>query len=91
MEQAKTYWVGIRRETKSNWERRTPLTPMEAKILIDKGIKVIVQPSTNRWFVSKEFENVGTTMQEDLSEADLILGVKEVLIEDMVPDKTYNI
>ena len=89
MEQGKTYWVAIRKETKSKWERRAPLTPKEVKSLVENGIKVLVQPSTNRWFMSKEYEEVGAIIQDDISEADLILGVKEVPIEHLIADKTY--
>lgn len=39
--------------------------------------------------MEKEFEEVGAIVQEDMSEADLILGVKEVPIEHLIPDKTF--
>ena len=32
--------IGIRRETKNKWERRTPLTPDNVKKLIQDGMEV---------------------------------------------------
>jgi alpha-aminoadipic semialdehyde synthase len=32
---------------------------VEVKILVEQGIKVIVQPSSNRCFTEDEFEEVG--------------------------------
>lgn len=81
--------VGIVREEKNKWERRVTLTPKEVEILIQKGIKVIIQPSTNRCFTQKEYEDIGAEFQEDLGEATVILGVKEVPIENLLPDKSY--
>lgn len=89
MEDNKDHTIGIVREEKNKWERRVVLTPKEVKVLVDKGIRVLIQPSTNRWFTQKEFEDVGAIFQEDLSEAEVILGVKEVPIENLIADKTY--
>lgn len=89
MEGEKVYTIAIVRENKNKWERRAAITPKETKVLVERGIRVIVQPSTNRCFTQKEYEDAGAIFQEDISEADLIVGVKEVLIEDLLPDKTY--
>jgi alpha-aminoadipic semialdehyde synthase len=89
MESDKTHIVGIVREEKNKWERRVALTPVEVKQLVENGIKVIVQPSTHRCFTEKEYLDVGAIFQEDISEADLIVGVKEVPIENLLADKTY--
>ena len=41
--------IGIRREDKSRWERRVPVTPEDAwKLKEEHGIEVWVQPSTHR-------------------------------------------
>ena len=48
--------IGIRREEKNKWERRCSLTPREVeKLVADGGIKVIVQPSSNRCYSDEEF------------------------------------
>lgn len=51
--------VGIRREDKSRWERRSALTPNTVKKLIDEtGTQVYVQPSTKRIFTDEAYEKV---------------------------------
>ena len=40
--------LGIRREDASIWERRAPLPPSSVKQLVNKGVKVLVQPSNRR-------------------------------------------
>jgi len=53
------------------------------------GIKVLVQPSTNRCYSEDEFEEAGAEIKEDVSEASVIFGVKEVPIENLMANKTY--
>lgn len=84
--------VAIRREDKNIWEKRTPLTPNDVSELIKSlGVKVLVQPSKIRIFSDDEYEKVGAIIKEDLSEADIIFGVKEVPSEKILPNKTYVI
>lgn len=47
-----TYLIGIRREDKSVWERRTPLIPKDVKAILEKHkhLKIKVQPSKKRIF-----------------------------------------
>lgn len=87
MEKNKT--IAILRECKNKWERRCSLTPNEVKLLTQAGIKVLVQPSTNRCYTEDEFVDAGAVIQEDVSEADVIFGVKEVPISDLIANKTY--
>ena len=42
-------------------------------------------------FFIQDYQEVGATIQEDLSEATLILGVKQVPIPKLMPNKTYCI
>jgi len=86
--------VGIVRESYNKWERRVPLTPDQVRALIAQSpasspIKVLVQPANHRIFTDAEYVAAGATLQEDLSEACLILGVKQVKEENLLPDKSY--
>ncbi|KAJ2046362.1 hypothetical protein H4S04_005089 [Coemansia sp. S16] len=84
--------IGIRREDKNRWERRVALTPAHVKELIaETGAQVIVQPSNTRIFNNASFVAAGATINEDLSHADAILGIKEVPIDKLIPSKTYVI
>lgn len=82
--------VGIRREDKSIWERRVPITPQDARDLQAKhGLEIIVQPSDIRVFDSDEYLQAGSRVQEDLSPASTILAVKEIPEKVFEPGKTY--
>ncbi|KAJ2892239.1 hypothetical protein GGI21_005657, partial [Coemansia aciculifera] len=84
--------IGIRREDKNRWERRVALTPAHVKQLISEtNAQVIVQPSNTRIFNNASFIEAGATINEDLSGADAILGIKEVPIDKLLPSKTYVI
>lgn len=51
--------IGIRREDKSRWERRSALTPdMVEKLIQETGSKVYIQPSTKRIFPNEQFQKV---------------------------------
>jgi saccharopine dehydrogenase (NAD+, L-lysine-forming) len=81
--------IGIRREDKSEWERRIPIVPQDAAQLQAQGIQVIVQPSTTRAFGRDEFVQAGITIQEDLSSCPAILGIKEIPEEFFEVGKVY--
>uniref|UniRef100_A0A7C4U8D3 Alanine dehydrogenase n=1 Tax=candidate division WOR-3 bacterium TaxID=2052148 RepID=A0A7C4U8D3_UNCW3 len=69
---------GIRRETKSIWERRTPIIPSDAKEIIEKyEYKLYVQPSEIRIFKDEEYKNIGAILDEKL-DTEFIFGIKEI-------------
>ena len=79
------FW--LRQETKAN-ERRTPLTPEDAKSLIQQsGSTIHVESSTDRIFRDEDYRNAGCKIVEPESwrkapEQDFILGLKELPDED---------
>ncbi len=82
--------IGIRSETKSPWERRTPVTPELARHLVEgDAIRVLVQPSARRVFSDREFVRAGAEIATDLSDANAILGVKEIPPDALLPGMTY--
>jgi len=82
--------IGIRREDKSRWERRVPVTPADARKLEEEhDIEVWVQPSPIRVFSEKEFTQAGATVQEDLSPCPVIFAVKEMPLDFFEAGKTY--
>ncbi|KXS21364.1 hypothetical protein M427DRAFT_119187 [Gonapodya prolifera JEL478] len=86
----KTLSIGIRREGKNRWERRVALSPKVVERLVkDLNCSVYVQPSTKRIFGDERYAKAGALVQEDLSNADIIFGVKEVAINELIPEKTY--
>lgn len=83
--------MAIRREDQSIWERRAPFSPDRVKDLVMQGIKVIVQPSNRRAYPMQKYLEVGAVVQEDISEASVIFGVKQAPIDQLIPNKTYCI
>ncbi len=82
--------IGIRREDKNVWERRVPLVPAHVKSLLeDTDLNVAIQPSDLRIFNDEEFQSVGANVQEDVSDADVVVAVKEIPIHFFKPSKTY--
>ena len=82
--------IGIRREDKSRWERRVPITPTQARELHQAhGIEFYVQPSPTRAFGEDEFQAAGAIVQDDLAPAATVLAVKEIPPQHLAPGKTY--
>lgn len=83
--------IGVIREGKVPPDKRVPLTPEQCVKLqaIYPHVKVIVQPSPIRAYADHEYTDLGIEMKEDLSECDVLVGVKEVNIEDLIPNKKY--
>ena len=50
---------------------------------------MLVQPSDRRIFTDREYERVGAEITEDLSPASVVFGVKQVPVEDLLPDRSY--
>lgn len=81
--------IGVRREDKNIWERRTPLTPDDIGALRSSGLAFHVQPSTIRAFADQDYAAVGAEIREDLSACDLVLGIKEIPVQYFRPGGAY--
>lgn len=81
--------LAIRREDASIWERRAPLAPHHVEKLIKKGARVLIQPSNRRAYPIQSYVRAGAEECEDISESPVIVGVKQVPREQLMPDKTY--
>ena len=85
-----TTCVGVRREDKSHWERRVPVTPEDARKLKEEhGIEVWVQPSPIRVFREEEFTQAGAVVREDISACPVVFAVKEMPLDFFQPGGTY--
>ncbi len=83
--------IGIIREGKMPPDKRVPLSPAQCVQLKWRyeGLELVVQPSPIRCFDDAAYAEKGIALQEDLSDCDVLMGVKEVNIEDLIPGKTY--
>ena len=81
--------VGVRREDKSIWERRTPLVPEDVRTLTAAGVEIHVERSDQRCFPDDAFAAAGAVLVDELREAQTVLGVKEIPSEKFETGKTY--
>lgn len=89
--------IGIRREDLSKkGEQRVPLTPRWVQGIVKAGHTVLVQPGMHphthelkRAHRDAAFAQAGAHVQEDISGADVILGLKEIGLEAIHPGKVY--
>lgn len=82
--------IGVRREDKSQWERRVPVTPeIAAALRAEHGIQVVVQPSAIRAFADDEFSAAGALVQESLSACPVVFAIKEIPAAVFEPGKAY--
>ncbi|PKP43546.1 MAG: alanine dehydrogenase [Bacteroidetes bacterium HGW-Bacteroidetes-13] len=83
--------IGIIKEQKTPPDRRVVLTPNTCKQLIINypELQIKVESSPHRVFSDDEYRQKGIPVTTDLSDCDVLLGVKEVPIEALIPDKKY--
>jgi saccharopine dehydrogenase (NAD+, L-lysine forming) len=83
--------IGLIREGKVPADQRVALTPkksVEAQTTYP-GLQVVVQSSLVRAYTDQEYRDLGLTVQDDVADCDLLLGVKEVPVALLIPNKTY--
>ena len=83
--------IGLIREGKSPIDRRVPLTPVQAKTVMNRfpGVEVVAERSEIRCYPDSEYEREGIKLVDSLDDCDIILGVKEVPVDDLLTEKTY--
>lgn len=59
------------------------------KRLTKSGVNVLIQPSNRRAYPIQDYISAGAIVREDLSEAHIIMSVKSVPIDQLIPNKTY--
>jgi saccharopine dehydrogenase (NAD+, L-lysine forming) len=82
--------IGIVREGKIPHDHRVPFIPEQCKnIKKHFSAEVVVQPSEWRKYKNEEYIAQGIVLQEDLSDCDILMGIKEVPVADLIPNKKY--
>ncbi len=83
--------IGIIRERKSPPDRRVVFSPQELVELQERfpHAEIKVEPSDIRVFKDEEYKALGFELSDDLTDCDILLGVKEVPVDVLIPGKKY--
>lgn len=83
--------IGLIREGKKPADNRVALIPSQCRWLKSNvsNLQIKVQTCTSRCFTDEEYRHAGVEVVEDLSDCDILLGIKEVPVEMLIPKKTY--
>ncbi|WP_224483382.1 NAD(P)-dependent oxidoreductase [Robertkochia aurantiaca] len=82
---------GIIKERKNPPDRRVVLPPKACKTIMKKypQAEILVEPSDIRAFSEEEYQKAGARVSEEMSSCDVLLGVKEVPVDALIPNKKY--
>ena len=82
---------GIVKERKNPPDRRVVFSPSELAVLKQnyQDVTVKVEHSDIRIFDDSQYQSLGIEVTDDLSDCDILFGVKEVPIEYLIPNKSY--
>ncbi len=83
--------LGLIKERKDPPDRRVALTPYQCKTLLAHypDLDIRVEPSELRAFRDEEYRYFEVPVEADMSDRDVLIGIKEVPPEALIPDKTY--
>jgi alanine dehydrogenase len=82
---------GIIKERKNPPDRRVVFAPGELAKLKQTyhDASVAVESSDIRIFSDTQYKSMGITITDDVSNCDVLVGVKEVPVESLIPNKSY--
>lgn len=82
---------GIIKERKNPPDRRVVFTPEELVRLQKEHVeaKVKVESSDIRIFTDEQYSDLGIEVATDMTDCDVLFGVKEVPIDALIPNKKY--
>lgn len=83
--------IGIIKEGKTPPDKRVPLSPEQCERILNNydNVEIYVQKSNIRKFSDRDYERVGIAVVDDVSHCDILMGVKEVPINELIADKKY--
>ena len=83
--------IGLIREGKIPPDKRVAFTPLQAQEVQQrfKGVEVVCQQSEVRAFRDDEYSEAGIRISADVSDCDILMGIKEVPVANLIAHKTY--
>ena len=82
---------GIIRERKNPPDRRVVLSPRACQTVLNnyEEADIMVESSDIRVFGNQEYKEAGVPVSDEMEDCDVLLGVKEVPVEALIPNKKY--
>ena len=86
-----TIKFGIIREEKIPCDKRVPFTPEQCKNIMNDypGVEIFIQPCDYRCFSNEEYTAKKIILKEDISDCDILIGIKEVPKVNLISGKKY--
>lgn len=83
--------IGILKERKNPPDRRVVLSPKKCAELLKTypQLDIKVESSNSRFFSDDDYRNEGIGVFAEVSDCDVLLGVKEVPVDNLIPNKKY--
>jgi saccharopine dehydrogenase (NAD+, L-lysine-forming) len=83
--------IGLLQERKVPADNRVALTPAQCKWIQKNAsdLRIIAQTSPDRCYSDREYVAAGVEVKEDLSDCDILMGIKEVPAQELLEGKTY--
>lgn len=83
--------IALLREGKNPPDKRVAFTPTQAEEILQRypHVSFVVQTSEVRCFTDSQYADLGIPVREDVSDCDILMGVKEVPVASLIPNKTY--
>jgi len=83
--------IGIIKEGKNPPDKRVALSPSQCEYILNNypDVEVFVQASNIRKFKDEEYQKLGVAVVDSVEDCDILIGVKEVPIEQLIPNKKY--
>lgn len=83
--------IGIIREGKNPPDKRVPLSPEQCERILNEypEVEIYVEKSEIRKFKDSEYERLGVAVVDNVENCDVLMGVKEVPVEQLIPNKKY--
>ena len=83
--------IGLLKEEKVPLDKRVALTPKQCKEIQEtySNVELVVESSVIRCFSDQQYISEGIKVVNDISDCDVLFGVKEVPKQLLIPNKTY--
>jgi alanine dehydrogenase len=83
--------IGVLKEEKVPADKRVPLTPKQCRVLLNTypNLDIAVKSSGIRCFSDEMYRNEGIAIVDDVSDCDVLIGIKEVPKSSLIANKIY--